>query len=101
MIWGMGYSWPMMGIGYGIVGVIWMFISMIIFLVFPIIVFIYFIKWILDERHHSKHYKGHKGYYYENTDDEEALSILKKRYANGEITKEQYDEMKKTIKDIG
>lgn len=96
MIWGGGYGWPMMGIGYGIVGIIWMFIPMIIFLVFPIIFFIYFIKWVIKENHHSKHYKGH---YYENSDDEEALSILKKRYANGEISKEQYDEMKKTIKD--
>ncbi|MDA8273746.1 MAG: SHOCT domain-containing protein [Deltaproteobacteria bacterium] len=94
MIWGMGYGgpWPMMGIGYGIVGIIWMFISMLIFLFFPIIFFIYFIKWIIKERH----YKGH---FYEDTADTEALSILKKRYANGEITKEQYEEMKNTIKD--
>ena len=29
--------------------------------------------------------------------DESAVEILKKRYAKGEITKEEYDEMKKNI----
>lgn len=29
--------------------------------------------------------------------DENALDILKKRYAKGEITKEQYDQMRKDI----
>jgi len=30
-------------------------------------------------------------------DDESSQNILKKRYARGEITKEQFDEMKKNI----
>lgn len=30
--------------------------------------------------------------------EEESLSILKKRYASGEITKEQYEEMKRETK---
>ena len=32
-----------------------------------------------------------------NYSNETALDILKKRYANGEITKEQFEEMKKHI----
>ncbi len=32
-----------------------------------------------------------------NTNSESALDILNKRYAKGEITKEQYDQMKKDI----
>jgi len=33
------------------------------------------------------------------SDEEEALSILKSRYVKGEITKEEYEEMKIAIKD--
>ena len=32
-----------------------------------------------------------------NKKDEDALTILKKRYASGEISKKQYEEMKKEI----
>lgn len=32
-----------------------------------------------------------------NNDDETPLDILRRRYANGEITKEQYEEMKKEL----
>jgi uncharacterized membrane protein len=39
---------------------------------------------------HHGHY-GHHGYY------EDPLEILKHRYAKGEITREQYEEMKKDL----
>jgi len=92
MMWGMGYGgWPIMGIGYGIIGLIWMFLSFILFLALPIILFVYLVKWIMKEKRCKNYYSG-------KTDDEEALSILKRRYANGEITKEQYEEMRNTIK---
>lgn len=92
MMWGMrsGGMWPIMGIGFGIVGLLWMLALMVIFLFFPIVFLVYFIKCIVKERRYN--IRGNK-----NARNEEALSTLKKRYANGEITKEQYEEMKNTI----
>ena len=37
---------------------------------------------------------GHRG---EGKESDSALEILKKRYAKGEITKEEYEQMKKDI----
>jgi len=40
---------------------------------------------------------GQGGHHKESGDSETALEILKKRYAKGEITKEEFDQMKKDI----
>ncbi len=40
---------------------------------------------------------GHGGYYASSGDRENALEILRQRYARGEISKEQYDQMRKDI----
>lgn len=71
MHWG-NYGWWM---GFG-----WIF--MIIFWIFVILGFIYLVKLVLE----AKKEKG-----------ETALDILKKRYARGEITKEEFEEKKKDI----
>ncbi len=92
-MWGYGYGgpWPFMGLGLGIMGIIFFVFMMLI----PFVVLIYFIiflKWLLGGR------KGGKRVFYRGRgDDEEYLDILKSRYAKGEISKEQFEEMKKTL----
>ncbi len=41
--------------------------------------------------------QGSDRHHRESTDSETPLEILKKRYAKGEITKEEFDQMKKDI----
>jgi putative membrane protein len=69
----------MMDWGYGIDGFIWPLIVLIVL----VGVVIYFIK----NRDKMKDY------------DESPLEILKKRYAKGEITKQQFEEMKKDLEE--
>ncbi len=65
---------PMMGIGV---------LFMVLFWVFVIAGVVYLIRWLMSQGLTSR--------------PESSLDILKKRYARGEISKEQFDEMKQDL----
>lgn len=65
---------PMMGIGV---------LFMVLFWVFVIAGIVYLIRWLMSQGLTSR--------------PESSLDILKKRYARGEISKEQFDEMKQDL----
>lgn len=75
-----GYGYPMMNWGFGIFG--WIF--MILWWVVLILAFVFLVKWI-------------SGLMDKNKKGETALGILKKRLASGEISKHEYEELKKEI----
>jgi len=79
------WSWEPWGLGAGTFFLIPIFL-MIAFWVAVIIGFVYFVRWIIaaGKRHETK-------------SEETALDILKKRYAKGEISKEEFDRIKQDI----
>ena len=85
MMWG----WPNMmggffGGGLGCIGMILGFV----FFILVIIGVIFLIIWIVKIATHSGN---------EDKTGSKALEVLKERYAKGEITKEQYENMKKDL----
>jgi putative membrane protein len=78
-----GYS----GMGYGMMGGGWWIFGWIFMILFWAAI-ILLIIWL---------YKQIKGEGARAPSGETALDILKKRYASGDITKEQFDEMKKEL----
>ncbi len=81
--WGMGPG--MMG-GWGMGW--WGFIPMLLFLGLIIAAIVLFIKWLAKGS--GKSLSGHSS-------DSGSLEILKERFARGEITKEESEEMKKVM----
>lgn len=83
----MGYYDGLVGYGFG-------GFFMIIFWVFIVLIIIRMVKGGNGGccgHNHGEDYSGHNG------QASEAGKILEQRYAKGEITKEQFEEMKKTI----
>lgn len=72
--WGMGYGW---GMGFG-----WMFV--VIFWVLVIIGIVYLITLAAGGKKRAS--------------EESPLDILKRRYAKGEITREEFEKMKEDLK---
>ena len=82
---GYGMGPGMMGWGYGM-GWFWPII-MIVFWISLIVGIIFLIRWVVlstDRRHETKA-------------GDSALEILRKRYAKGEINKEEFEEKKKDL----
>ncbi|MDA8157460.1 MAG: SHOCT domain-containing protein [Actinomycetota bacterium] len=69
------------GYGMGIVGAL----MMLLFWVLILIGLVYLIKWLAQSSRHGA------------AREETALDLLKKRYAKGEISKEEFEEKKKDI----
>jgi len=68
--------------------------------IFPMIMFvvmIIFIFLIFGSRGWRPPWWGQGGHNRQGGETESALEILKKRYAKGEITKEEFEQMKKDI----
>ncbi|MFQ6078729.1 MAG: SHOCT domain-containing protein [Thermodesulfobacteriota bacterium] len=83
--WGMGPG--MMGWGYGM-GWFGM-ILMVAFWVAVIVGIVFLIRWLVTSTGAGGHHR--------ERGEESALEILKRRYARGEINKEEYEERKKNL----
>ena len=80
--WGMHMMWG----SWGIV----MMIMMLLFWVAIIVGIVMLIRWLVTT--------GRPGYHTATSHDtESALDILKKRYARGEVTKQEFDEMRRDL----
>ncbi len=82
--WGWGGEWfGLGGIGMMILGLL----GLILF----VVGIIYIFRWIAyTPWHGERQYKRYSG-------SEESLEILKRRYASGEINREEYEKMKKDL----
>ncbi|MDO8592608.1 MAG: SHOCT domain-containing protein [bacterium] len=77
-MWGNYWGYPMMGFWGGGIGMIFM----IFWWLLVIAAIILFARWLVEQTRHG---------------GKTALDILKERYAKGEISKEQYEAMKKDL----
>jgi putative membrane protein len=66
-----------------------MVIAMVVFWVVVIVGIIFFIKWLAE--------RGGGGSHVAPPREESALDILKKRYARGEINKEEFEQKRKDL----
>ncbi|MFQ6040608.1 MAG: SHOCT domain-containing protein [Candidatus Poribacteria bacterium] len=72
-------GWMMPGFG------IWGGIMMFVFWIAVIVGIVFLVKWIVDQSRTDQRR------------DESPLEILKRRYASGEITKEEFEEKKRDL----
>jgi putative membrane protein len=82
--WGMHMMWGSWGIG--------MMLMMFLFWAAIIVAIVFVIRWLISSSHPaSQAPPGHA--------PESALDILKKRYARGEISKPEFDEMRRNLQE--
>lgn len=77
-----GYGYDSM-MGWGGFGFGWL--SMLFWWVFIILAIVAIVKWLSNNQNSTKR------------EGDNALDILKERYAKGEVTKEQFEQMKKDL----
>ncbi len=82
MMYGWGYR------GYDV----WGFVSTLVMMAVIVVTGVYVVRYLVSAGSHEQH-RMHPGV------EEDALSILKKRYAKGEIDKKEYEEKKKDLAD--
>jgi putative membrane protein len=82
--WGMHMMWSSWGIG--------MMLMMFLFWAAIIVAMVFFIRWLVTAGH-----RGHQAF--AGHGPESALDILKKRYARGEISKEEFQDMRKELQE--
>ncbi|MEE8291613.1 MAG: SHOCT domain-containing protein [Candidatus Tectomicrobia bacterium] len=80
--WGMHMMWGSWGIG--------MMIMMFLFWAVMIVGIVFLIRWLINAGHPSRQGSTRPS-------SESALDILKKRYANGEINKQEFDEIRQNL----
>lgn len=74
------WRWHSWGMGTGM-------LFMLLLGIITIVGVVYLVKWVLDQTTTQQR----------ETPEDSALDILKKRYARGEINKEEYEEKKKDL----
>ena len=75
----------------------WQWVGMWIFPMIMFAVMIIFFFLFFARGGHKPPWWGQGGHHREGGETETAFEILKKRYARGEITKEEFEQMKKGI----
>jgi len=80
--WGMHMMWGSWGIG--------MMLMMFLFWAAVIVAIVFFVRWLLTTGNPGRQTA-------EERPTESALDILKKRYARGEISKQEFEEMRRDI----
>ena len=89
MMWfGGPWAWNIGWFELGGIGM--MIIGLVGFILFAIGI-VYVLKWIFTVPRYERRYGGRYG------SEEEAFEVLKMRYAKGEISKEEYERMKREI----